>query len=214
MSFTMQYLREARAVLDALDAPGIDALAEKLAALRERGGRLFLCGVGGGAAHASHAAADFRKIAQLEAYAVTDNVAELTARTNDEGWENSFADSLRASRLTADDALFVFSVGGGDAERGVSANIVRAVAYAKSVGAEVYGVVGRDGGHTAAAGDAVIIVPVVNPDHVTAHTESFQALVWHLLVSHPLIQRNAMKWESVTGPDTASGTGRFLTASS
>jgi D-sedoheptulose 7-phosphate isomerase len=197
MSFSRQFLAEATAILDRLDAGAIDALADRLAALRERGGRLFFCGVGGGAAHASHATADFRKIAQIESYSVTDNVAELTARTNDEGWATSFAEYLRASRFSEKDALFVFSVGGGDEERGVSINIVRAVGYARTMGGEVYGVVGRDGGHTARVGDAVVIVPVVGAETITAHTEAFQAVVWHLLVAHPKLQRNAMKWESI-----------------
>jgi D-sedoheptulose 7-phosphate isomerase len=206
MSFSRQYLDEARTILDRIDADSIEAMAACLAAVRDRGGRLFVCGVGGGAAHASHAAADFRKIAQLEAYAITDNVAELTARTNDEGWETSFSGYLRASRLRAEDALLVFSVGGGSAERNVSVNIVRAVAYAGEIGAMVLGVVGRDGGYTAQVGDAVVVVPVVNAGTVTPHTEAFQAVVWHLLVAHPMLQRNAMKWESVEG--VGDGPGR------
>lgn len=199
MGFSNQFLRDAGSILSSLDSAAIDRLAVRLAELRERGGRVFFCGVGGGAAHASHAAADFRKIAQIEAYAVTDNVAELTARTNDEGWDGTFAEYLRGSRLGAADAVFVFSVGGGDPVRGVSTNIVRAIAFAREVGAQVFGVVGRDGGYTARMGDAVIIVPMANSETVTAHTESFQALIWHLLVAHPLLQRNAMKWESVAG---------------
>jgi D-sedoheptulose 7-phosphate isomerase len=201
MAFSDQYLREAAAVLAALDGAVIDELAARLAGLRERGGRLFFCGVGGGAAHASHAACDFRKIALFEAYSITDNVAELTARTNDDGWDTCFAEYLKRSRLRAGDGLFVFSVGGGDEQRGVSTNIVRAVAHARDVGAEVFGVVGRDGGYTARVGDAVIIVPVANPATVTAHTEAFQALIWHLLVAHPLLQRHVMKWESVVAAD-------------
>jgi D-sedoheptulose 7-phosphate isomerase len=197
MTFADQFLAEATRIIERLDTGAVEALAARLAALRARGGRLFVCGVGGGAAHASHAAADFRKIAQIEAYAVTDNVAELTARTNDDGWESSYVNYLRGSRLRALDAVFVFSVGGGDLTRNVSANVARAVEYAKQVGAEVYGVVGRDGGHTKAIGDAVIVVPVECEDRVTAHTESCQALVWHLLVSHPQLQRQAMKWESL-----------------
>jgi D-sedoheptulose 7-phosphate isomerase len=204
MSFTEQYLEETAAIVARIDAARIEALAERLDALRERGGRLFICGVGGGAAHASHAAADFRKIAGIEAYAVSDNVAELTARTNDEGWETTYAGYLRGSRFGRTDALLVFSVGGGDAARGVSANIVRAVEHAREAGGEVYGVVGRDGGYTAETGDVVVIVPVVNPATVTAHTEAFQAVVWHLLVAHPRVQRNSMKWESVAGAVSAS----------
>jgi D-sedoheptulose 7-phosphate isomerase len=210
MEFARQYLSEARRILDSIDAAAIDELAVRLAVLRERGGRLFVCGVGGGAAHASHAVADFRKIARIEAYAVTDNVAELTARTNDEGWETTFASYLRGSRITAADGLFVFSVGGGDPRRNISANIVQAVALAKQVGAEVYGVVGRDGGYTAEVGDSVIVIPVVNGATVTPHTEAFQAVVWHLLVAHPLLQRAAMKWESVVGAADATIVGPAL----
>jgi D-sedoheptulose 7-phosphate isomerase len=207
MGFTKQYLEEAAAILARLDAAVIDALVDRLVALRERGGRLFLCGVGGGAAHASHAAADFRKIAGVEAYCVSDNVAELTARTNDEGWDTTYAEYLRGSRFGASDALLVFSVGGGDRAAGVSTNIVAAVRHAKSAGGEVYGVVGRQGGYTAEAGDVVVVVPVVNPATVTAHTEAFQAVVWHLLVAHPSLQRHAMKWESVADAGQRSGAG-------
>jgi D-sedoheptulose 7-phosphate isomerase len=206
MSFSEQYLKEAAAILEQIDAARIEELAVRLEALRQRGGRLFLCGVGGGAAHASHAAADFRKIAQIEAYAVADNVAELTARTNDEGWDSAYAGYLRASRFRAEDALMVFSVGGGSEAQGVSTNIVHAIRHARSAGGEVYGVVGRDGGYTAEVGDTVVIVPVVNGATITAHTEAFQAVVWHLLVAHPRVQRNAMKWESVADAQRAGST--------
>jgi D-sedoheptulose 7-phosphate isomerase len=197
MSYTVQYLAEAAEIIQRLPADTIEAMVDRLAALRSRGGRLFLLGVGGGAGHASHAACDFRKIAGIEAYAVTDNISELTARTNDEGWETTFAAYLRGSNLTERDAIFVFSVGGGDAARGISANIVAAVEYARSVGSEVFGVVGRDGGETARAASCCVVVPTVSSANVTPHTEAFQALVWHLLVSHPRLQQQAMKWESV-----------------
>lgn len=198
-SFATRYLIELRQILDALDPAAIDAMARSLAELRDGGGRLFFIGVGGGAAHASHAVCDFRKIAGIEAYTPADNVAELTAWVNDEGWETTFVAYLRGSRLTARDGVFVFSVGGGSEEPSVSANIVHAVAYAKEVGARVYGVVGRDGGYTARRADHCVVVPVVNPGTVTPHTESMQAVIWHLLVSHPALQRHGMKWESIAG---------------
>ncbi|MFS8636939.1 MAG: SIS domain-containing protein [Gemmatimonadota bacterium] len=202
-SFAAQYLAEMRRILDALDPGAIDAMAYSLAELRDRGGRLFFLGVGGGAAHASHAVCDFRKIAGFEAYTPADNVAELTARVNDEGWETPFVAYLRGSRLTAADGVFVFSVGGGSEDPSVSANLVRAVAYAKEVGARVYGVVGRDGGYTASRADHCVIVPTVNPGTVTPHTESMQAAIWHLLVSHPALRRHGMKWESLDGAGKA-----------
>jgi D-sedoheptulose 7-phosphate isomerase len=167
-----------------------------LVALRKRGGRLFVLGVGGGAGNASHAVNDFRKICGFEAYTPTDNVSELTARINDDGWESSFANWLRVSRLGPRDLVLVFSVGGGDVERNVSANLVRALEHAKEVGATVCGVVGRDGGHTARVADACVIVPTVNPETLTPHAEAFQSLVWHLLVSHPALRTAAMKWEA------------------
>lgn len=197
MSFVRQYLEETARILEQLDQAAIERLAALLAQVREGGGRLFILGVGGGAAHASHAVNDFRKIAGMEAYAPTDNVSELTARTNDEGWATVFEAWLRTSRLSPRDAVLVFSVGGGDAARGVSPNLVRALEYARSVGARIGGVVGRDGGHTARLADACVLVPVVNPEHVTPHTEAFQAVIWHLLVSHPLLKREATKWESL-----------------
>ncbi|HEX6938354.1 MAG TPA: SIS domain-containing protein [Longimicrobiales bacterium] len=201
-SYAARYLSEAQAILAALDPAAIDAMAHSLAGVRERGGRLFFLGVGGGAAHASHAVCDFRKIAGFEAYTPADNVAELSARVNDEGWETTFVEYLRGSRLAAEDGVFVFSVGGGSEEPSVSANLVRAVAYAKEVGASVYGVVGRDGGYTAARADHCIIVPTVAPETVTPHTESFQAVLWHLLVTHPALRRHGMKWETL---DRAGG---------
>jgi D-sedoheptulose 7-phosphate isomerase len=197
MSFTTQYLAEAAEILGRLDVAAIEKVLALLVDLRERGGRLFILGVGGGAGHASHAVNDFRKIAGIEAYAPTDNVSELTARINDDGWETVFADWLRGSRLSPADMVFVFSVGGGDRERNVSPNLVRALEYARQVGATVGGVVGRDGGHLGRVADGCLIVPTVNPKTVTPHTESFQALVWHLLVAHPALQAAPMKWETV-----------------
>jgi D-sedoheptulose 7-phosphate isomerase len=197
MSHSDSYLREAAAIIEKLDRAAIEALASELFALRERGGRLFVLGVGGGAANASHAVNDFRKICGIEAYTPTDNVAELTARINDDGWESSFVEWLKVSRLSRADMVLVFSVGGGSLEKNVSPNLVRALEHARSAGARITGVVGRDGGHTARLADACVIVPTVNRDAVTAHTEAFQALIWHLLVSHPLLQRSGTKWESM-----------------
>ena len=196
MSYAADYLAEAQDIIEKLDRAGIEHMTELLAQVRQRGGRIFFLGVGGGAGHASHAVNDFRKIAGFEAYAPTDNVSELTARINDDGWETAYVNWLRGSRLRQADLIFVFSVGGGDAERNVSANLVRALQYAKEVGAAICGVVGRDGGYTAKVADACVIVPVVNSTTVTPHTESFQALVWHLLVSHPKLKAAEMKWES------------------
>ncbi|MBN1814652.1 MAG: SIS domain-containing protein [Anaerolineae bacterium] len=197
MPYTTDYLSEASRILAELDVEDIDGMVNLLVALRERGGRLFFLGVGGGAGHASHAVNDFRKIAGIEAYTPTDNVSELTARVNDDGWESAFVNWLKGSRLSSEDMVFVFSVGGGDLERNVSPNLVRALGYARQVGATICGVVGRDGGYTAQVADACVVVPVVNPQAVTPHTESFQALIWHLLVSHPRLQVSAMKWESL-----------------
>ena len=199
MSYTTDYLSEASQILGKLDVEAIDKMINLLVALRECGGRLFLLGVGGGAGHASHAVNDFRKITDIEAYTPTDNVSELTARVNDDGWESVFVNWLKGSRLNGKDMVFVFSVGGGDLERNISPNLVRALEYAQEVGATICGVVGRDGGYTARVGDACVVVPTVNSETVTPHTESFQALVWHLLVSHPRLQMSAMKWESVGG---------------
>ena len=195
-TFTSQYLQEAIAVINGLDQAVIERMAGHLAAVRGRGGRLFILGVGGGAGHASHAVNDFRKIAGIEAYSPSDNVSELTARTNDEGWDTVYAAWLEGSRLRSDDLILVFSVGGGDAARNISANLVRALDYAKSLGTPIIGVVGRDGGHAARVGDAVLLVPVVNPVNITPHTEAFQAVVWHLLVVHPDVQKHSNKWES------------------
>lgn len=198
MTYTDEFLADAKKIIDLLDREAIERIAGELAALRSRQGRLFIVGSGGGAGHASHAVNDFRKIAGIESYTPTDNVSELTARINDDGWESSYVEWLKVSRLGQDDMLLVFSVGGGDKRRGVSVNLVRCVEHAKSRGAVVCGIVGRDGGYVARAGDAVVIVPPLDPNAVTAHTEGFQAVLWHLLVSHPSVQQAPMKWESVT----------------
>jgi D-sedoheptulose 7-phosphate isomerase len=197
MTFTAQYLAESIQILQHLDHAAIERMVEILAATRARGGRLFLLGVGGSAANASHAVNDFRKIAALEAYSPTDNVSELTARTNDEGWDSVFANWLRGSRLRPEDCVFVLSVGGGNLEKNVSPNIVRALSFARETGASIIGIVGRDGGYTATVADACVIVPTVNPVHTTPHAEAFQAVVWHLLVSHPALKAAETKWESV-----------------
>ena len=197
MNFSQQFLSEAKEIIDRLDHGEIERTADLLFETRAAGGRLFILGVGGSAANASHAVNDFRKIAGFEAYAPTDNVSELTARTNDEGWEGVFENWLRGSRLRREDALLVLSVGGGNLEKNVSPNLVRALQYAKTVGARILGIVGRDGGFTARAADACTIVPTVNSVHTTPHAEAFQAVVWHLLVSHPKLKMSETKWESV-----------------
>jgi D-sedoheptulose 7-phosphate isomerase len=196
MSHTTGYIAEARQILERLDPAAIDRVVASLVALRSRGGRLFVLGVGGSAGNASHAVNDFRKICGIEAYTPTDNVSELTARVNDEGWETSFAEWLKVSRLAAADLVLVFSVGGGDLDRNISPNLVRALEHAKRVGATVCGIVGRDGGFTARVADACVIIPTIRPESVTPHTEAFQAVVWHLLVSHPSLQAAPTKWES------------------
>jgi D-sedoheptulose 7-phosphate isomerase len=197
MTYTEQYLNEAGEILKQLDRDAVERMVDLLLTAREQGGRLFILGVGGGAGHASHAVCDFRKIGGMEAYTPSDNVSELTARINDDGWETAYANWLRGSHINARDLVLVFSVGGGDAQRNISANLVRAVQCAKEVGARVCGVVGRDGGFTAQVADAYVLVRVANPQTVTPHTEAFQALVWHLLVSHPRLKAGEMKWESV-----------------
>jgi D-sedoheptulose 7-phosphate isomerase len=196
-SFAEGFLAEATEIIAKLDVASIEQAASLLASSRAAGGRLFILGVGGSAANASHAVNDFRKIAGIEAYAPTDNVSELTARANDEGWSSIFDSWLRTSRLRADDLLLILSVGGGNIEQNVSPNLVAALKYAKSVGAKIIGIVGRDGGYTAAVADACVLIPTVNPDHTTPHTEAFQAIIWHLLVSHPAINMQATKWESM-----------------
>ncbi len=197
MNYINQYIQEEIKILELLDQSKIQSTLDLLVQLRARGGRLFFLGVGGGAGHASHAVNDFRKIAGIEAYTPSDNISELTARVNDEGWETAYAQWLRGSRLGSNDMVFVFSVGGGDVDRNISRNLVNALQYAREVGATICGVVGRDGGYTARVADACVLVPVVNMDSVTPHTEAFQAIVWHLLVSHPAIKVAEMKWESV-----------------
>lgn len=197
MDFIARYLAEAGRVAGAIDQAAVARLVDLLVAARDGGGRLFILGVGGSAGNASHAVNDFRKIAHFEAYAPTDNVSELTARINDDGWDTSFAAWLKGSRLSSRDMVLVFSVGGGDADRGVSTNLVRALEHAKAVGARVGGIVGRDGGFTTKVADACVIVPTVSPDLVTAHAEAFQAVVWHCLVSHPRLKAAPMKWESM-----------------
>jgi D-sedoheptulose 7-phosphate isomerase len=196
MSYTEQHLNEAAEIIGKLDVESIERTAALLADLRERHGRLFLLGVGGSAANCSHAVNDFRKICGIEAYAPTDNVSELTARTNDEGWPSVFIEWLKVSRLTPNDLLFILSVGGGNREKNVSPNLVAALEYGKEVGAKICGIVGRDGGYTATVADACVIIPTVNPQNVTPHTEAFQAVVWHLLVSHPILKAAETKWES------------------
>lgn len=196
-SYIQDYVAEVSQITAQLDVGAIARIVELLSELRTRHGRLFILGVGGGAGNASHAVNDFRKIAGIEAYAPTDNVSELTARINDDGWDTTFSNWLRISRLGGDDMILVFSVGGGDLARNISPNLVRALEYARQVGATVCGIVGRDGGYTAQVSDACVIVPTVNPETVTPHTEAFQAVVWHLLVSHPALQKAPMKWESV-----------------
>jgi D-sedoheptulose 7-phosphate isomerase len=196
LTYTTTHLNEAAQIISKMDGDAIERVAQLLAATRDRGGRLFFLGVGGSAGNCSHAVNDFRKLAGFEAYTPTDNVSELTARTNDEGWETVFVAWLKGSRLRAEDAIVVFSVGGGSLEKNISPNLVKAVDFAKQVGATIVGVVGRDGGYTATMADACVIVPTVNPNTVTPHTEAFQAVVWHLLVSHPLLKMSATKWES------------------
>jgi D-sedoheptulose 7-phosphate isomerase len=195
--FTRSFLEESVSVLRALDADTVERLATGLGAVRDAGGRLFILGVGGSAGHASHAVNDFRKLCAFEAYTPTDNVSELTARVNDEGWDTSFSEWLKISRLSKSDAVLVFSVGGGSKEKNVSPNLVLALELAKAVQAKIYGIVGKDGGFTARVADACVIIPTVSPDHITPHTEGMCAVVWHLLVSHPALKRAATKWESV-----------------
>lgn len=197
MSFSREFLAETIEVIKRIDADAVDRCAAGLAAARDGGGRLFILGVGGSAGHASHAVNDFRKICAFEAYTPTDNVSELTARINDEGWDDSFAAWLKGSRLNARDALLVFSVGGGSVEKNVSVNLVRSIELARTVGAKVFGIVGKDGGYTKQAADECILIPVVSPDRITPHTEGLAAVVWHLLVSHPALKVTQTKWESV-----------------
>lgn len=196
MNYVKQHLNEAGKIIAKLDIDAIEKIIKMLVELRQSDGRLFFLGIGGSAANCSHAVNDFRKIAGIEAYAPTDNVSELTARANDEGWQSVFVEWLKGSKLKRNDGVFVLSVGGGDIEKNVSANIVEALKYAKNVGVKVFGIVGRDGGYTAEVADACVIIPTVNDFTITPHTESFQSVIWHLLVSHPDLQKNRTKWES------------------
>jgi D-sedoheptulose 7-phosphate isomerase len=197
MNYTQKHLQEAAAILQRLDVAAIEKIAELLAEIKASGGRVFFLGVGGSAGNCSHAVNDFRKLAGIECYAPTDNVSELTARINDDGWEYAFVEWLKVSRLNKNDAVFILSVGGGNVEKNISTNLVAAVRCAKTIGAKVIGILGRDGGHTAQVADASVIVPTVNPETVTPHSEAFQAVIWHLLVSHPLLKSSDAKWESV-----------------
>ena len=197
MKYIEQYFKEAKAILDNIDVEQIQIMVDLLINLKESNGRLFILGVGGGAGHASHAVNDFRKICGIEAYAPTDNVSELTARINDDGWETAYVNWLKISNLSSKDIILVFSVGGGNLEKQISVNIVNSLEYAKEKGTRICGVVGRDGGYTASMADACVVIPPVNSETITPHTEGFQAIVWHLLVSHPELQKYEMKWESV-----------------
>jgi D-sedoheptulose 7-phosphate isomerase len=197
MNYTQKHLLEAMAILQRLDVDGIERIAALLAEIKASAGRIFFLGVGGSAGNCSHAVSDFRKLTGIECYAPTDNVSELTARINDDGWESTFVEWLKVSRLNGNDAVFILSVGGGDVEKNISTNLVAATRHAKSTGAKVIGILGRNGGYTAQFADASVIVPTVNADTVTPHSEAFQAVIWHLLVSHPLLKSNSTKWESV-----------------
>lgn len=196
-TFSKIFINEAIEILNKVSIEKIETIAEDLAKIRNNNGRLFFLGVGGSAGNCSHAVNDFRKICGFEAYAPTDNVSELTARTNDEGWDGIFSNWLETSKLSPKDGIFIFSVGGGNLEKNVSPNLVKAIDLAKSVGAKIFGVVGKDGGYTALSSSTVIVIPVVNPTHVTPHTEAFHSVIWHLLVSHPALKMNQTKWESV-----------------
>ncbi len=196
MSYAQQHLNEAQEIIDQIDIKAIEKVADLLATVKKDQGRIFFLGVGGSAGNCSHAVNDFRKIVEIESYAPTDNVSELTARTNDEGWPTIFEPWLKLSKLNPRDAVFIFSVGGGNLEKNISPNLVNALKYAKQVGAKITGVVGRDGGYTAKVSDACVIIPTVNPENITPHSEAFQAVIWHLLVSHPKLKENQTKWES------------------
>jgi D-sedoheptulose 7-phosphate isomerase len=197
MNYTDEHLKEASEIAGLLDRRSIEKMVDIVYSIRQKGGRLFFLGIGGGAGNATHAVNDFRKIAGIESYSPLDNVSELTARINDDGWEASFTEWLKISRLNSNDGVFVFSVGGGNEEKGISVNLVSALRYAKQTRASILGVIGRDGGYTARVADGCIIIPTVNPNSVTPHTEAFQAVVWHLIVSHPKLKAAEMKWESI-----------------
>lgn len=196
MGFSLQFLNECIEVINKINITDIENAVDVLSETKVKKGRLFLIGSGGGAGHSSHAVCDFRKICNIEAYAPYDNISELTARVNDDGWDGTIVNWLKVSNLSANDCLLVFSVGGGNYEKNISTNLVQAITYAKSNDAKVVGIVGKDGGYTKKTGDAVVIIPVINPNHITAITEGFQAIIWHLLVSHPKLQVNPTKWES------------------
>ena len=196
MSYAQQHLKEAQEIIDQIDIEAIEKVADLLATVKKDQGRIFFLGVGGSAGNCSHAVNDFRKIVEIESYAPTDNVSELTARTNDEGWPTIFEPWLKLSKLNPKDAVFIFSVGGGNLEKNISPNLVNALKYAQQVGAKITGVVGRDGGYTAKVADACVVIPTVNPENITPHSEAFQAVIWHLLVSHPKLKENQTKWES------------------
>ncbi len=198
MSYAKQHLDEAVEIIHQIDTNAIEKMADLLAGVKQAGGRIFFLGVGGSAGNCGHAVNDFRKIVGIESYAPTDNVSELTARTNDEGWHTIFSEWLKISKLNTKDALFIFSVGGGNLEKNISPNLVEALKYGKEIGCKIMGVVGRDGGYTAKVADACVIIPTVNPENVTPHSEAFQAVVWHLLVSHPKLKANQTKWESAS----------------
>jgi len=196
MSYTAQHLKEASEIIEKLDIESIEKVADLLAKVKSDQGRIFFLGVGGSAGNCSHAVNDFRKIVEIESYAPTDNVSELTARTNDDGWPTIFVPWLKLSKLNSKDVVFIFSVGGGNLEKNISPNLVNALKLAKTVGAKITGIVGRDGGYTAQVADTCVIIPTVNPETITPHSEAFQAVVWHLLVSHPKLKENQTKWES------------------
>ena len=197
MNYTDEHLKEAAKIAELLNRKSIDNMVDIICSIRQKGGRLFFLGVGGGAGNATHAVNDFRNIAGIESYSPLDNVSELTARINDDGWEGAFVEWLKISRLNNNDGIFIFSVGGGNEEKGVSVNLVRALQYAKEAGAKILGIVGRDGGYTAQVADGCVVIPTVNTTSVTPHTEAFQAVVWHLIVSHPKLKAAEMKWESI-----------------
>ncbi len=197
MNYTDEHLKEAAKIAELLNRKSIDNMVDIICSIRQKGGRLFFLGVGGGAGNATHAVNDFRKISGIESYSPLDNVSELTARINDDGWEGAFVEWLKISRLNNNDGIFIFSVGGGNEEKGVSVNLVRALQYAKEAGAKILGIVGRDGGYTAQVADGCVIIPTVNTTSITPHTEAFQAVVWHLIVSHPKLKAAEMKWESI-----------------
>ena len=197
MQYIKKFFEESKTIIDSIDPAIVKSFVDHLVTLRERQGRLFFLGVGGGAGHASHAVNDFRKIAGIECYTPTDNVSELTARINDDGWETAFVNWLQGCRLNKTDGVFVFSVGGGNEEKNVSVNIVNSLKYAKTVGADIFGVVGRDGGYAARVADCCVVIPPLSANTITPQTEAFQAVIWHLLVSHPNLQQHEMKWESI-----------------